>query len=86
MRARELELQGDDQDSLCEFEVKGAVSSLNVAARTMVVKGQTIDLSTAEFEDGSFSDLIVGLTVEVKAVLSTDRTAWVATRVQIDRR
>lgn len=86
LRATELELKGDDQDSLRDFEVKGAISALNTAARTMVVKGQSIDISKAQFEEGSFSDLVVGLDVEVKAVLSPDRTSLVATRVKIRRR
>ena len=85
LRASELQIKTDDQNSSLEFDVRGAISSVNGDTKVMSVKGQTINFASASFPDGSVSDLAVGVVVRIKAVLSEDRTTLVATEVRIKK-
>jgi hypothetical protein len=62
-----------------EIEVKGTISAF-VSVSNFVVAGRRVDASSAEFEDGSASDLANGRSVEVKGMLVG--TTLKATEVQ----
>ena len=70
----------DEKDPL-KFELNGAVSSLNLTAKTFLVRGVTVDYSAAEFRNGTLSSLIDTVVVEVKGVASADGVRINATRI-----
>lgn len=80
--AREVELEDDTNTQT--FEVKGALSSLNTTAKTFVVRGVTVNYSSATFTKGNASQLANGQTVEAKGALGNDQVTLVANEVEID--
>jgi hypothetical protein len=58
---------GGDQ----EFELHGAVESVNAQAQSFVLRGVTVTYdNNTRFDDGSAANLVVGASVEVKGLLS----------------
>lgn len=88
LSATELEFKGlDDSGSnssggTSSYEVKGAVSALDASAKTFVVRGVTVNYTTARFDDGTVSDLANGAVVEVKGTVSAG--VLLATEVDFD--
>jgi Domain of unknown function (DUF5666) len=75
---------GDDEGG-DEFEVSGAITSLDTAQKRFVVRGVTVDYSgDVRYEDGSEAELAVGQKVEVQGVLSADGTRVLAEEIQFD--
>ena len=59
------------------------MSNLNTVAKTFALRGVTVWYGgTVEYRDGSEATLANGRRVEVKGVLSTDRTRLEARRVE----
>ncbi|MEK8032563.1 DUF5666 domain-containing protein [Ideonella sp. DXS29W] len=89
LMADEVKVKGsgddDGDDEGREVELKGDITALDTAAKTMVVRGQTIDYASATFSgDLGESDLAVGRQVEVHGTLSSDGTYVVAEEIEID--
>jgi len=79
--ATEVKVKTEQQSEGSEFEVKGDIESANAAAQIFVVRGVTIDWSTARFSGGSSALLTVGRRVEVHGVLAADRSRVKATEI-----
>jgi hypothetical protein len=75
---------GDDDGGGQEIEISGRITAVDTAARTFVVREQTVSYATATFEAGVEADLKVDTKVEVKGQLSDDGTVVVASLVHID--
>ena len=76
----ELEVEND----LLKFELHGTVGSLNTTARTFAVRGVTVDFSAAQFSNGTATNLVDNVRVEVKGVVSADGTQLRATRIAFE--
>jgi hypothetical protein len=76
---------GQQQEQQQEFELRGAIQSVNLVAQSFVVRGTTvtIDIDT-KFTLGSLSDIQVGADVEVKGVLSAGNQLR-ATKIKVGR-
>lgn len=75
---------GDDEGG-GEFEVSGAITSLDTTLKRFVVRGVTVDYSgDVRYQDGSEAELAVGQKVEVKGVLSSDGTRVLAEEIQFE--
>lgn len=75
LSATEVEFKDlDDNDqgssSGSRYEVKGAISALDTAAKTFVVRDVTVNYGNTRYEDGSATDLANGVVVEVKGTVS----------------
>ena len=71
---------GDDDE---EFEVQGAIVSIDRTAKTFVVREVTVSYEgSVEFRGGTAADLAVGRGVEVKGRLSSDGTRVAAERIE----
>jgi Domain of unknown function (DUF5666) len=68
------------------FELHGAVSALDTAAKTFVLRGVTVkyDGAGVEFRKGTASELANGRNVEVKGTRSSDGTTLQATRISFE--
>ncbi len=65
------------------LELRGEMSNLNTTAKTFALRGVTVWYGgTVEYRDGTEATLANGRRVEVKGVLSTDRTRLEARRVE----
>ena len=74
---------GDDQGE--EIELHGALSELDTAARSFVLRGVRVGYGgTVEFRDGTAADLANGRQVEVRGRVSSDGTGVSATRIEFD--
>jgi uncharacterized protein DUF5666 len=65
------------------FELHGAITAIDTAAQTFVLRGITVAYGGAgvEFRKGTSADLAVGAQVEARGILSADRTMLQATRI-----
>ena len=68
------------------FELHGAISALDAAAKTFVLRGLTVNFGGAnvEFKKGTAADLANGKQVEVKGTRSADGTTLTATRISFE--
>ena len=83
--ATKVEIETEDQDEHDGFELHGAISNIDAANKTFMLRGVTVDCSgSVQFRDGTISDLAVGKRVEVKGALSTDGTKLVATIISFE--
>ena len=85
--AREVKVDGRrSDDSIGEAELHGAVSNLDTAAQTFVVRDVKVDYSgPVEWRDGSSAaGLTNGRQIEVKGFWSDDRTTLKATRIDFE--
>ena len=83
--AREVELEDDDggvDDG--GFEIEGAITQIDTAARTFTVRGVVVNFANARFEDGTAANLVVGVKVDVKGQLASNGTVVVAQEVEFD--
>lgn len=72
---------GGDQ----QFELHGAIESVNLSARSFVLRGTTVTYGSAtRFDDGTAANLAVGAAVEVKGVLSATGNQLVAARIKFE--
>ena len=63
------------------YQVSGAISGLDVTAKTFVVRNVVVDYSSAQFVNGSAAGLADGVSVRVDGSLSTDGTQIQATQI-----
>ncbi|WP_200379250.1 DUF5666 domain-containing protein [Rubrivivax gelatinosus] len=86
LRATKVEIEHDadrgDDDGL---EISAAIEALDATAKTLVLRGVTVDWSGARFEDGSAAQLAVGTRIEVQGVLGADGSTLVAAEVDFER-
>jgi hypothetical protein len=64
------------------IELHGALSSLDGAAQTFMLRGVVVDYGGAAFSGGTEADLANGRKVEVKGQLSGDHLKLIATRIE----
>lgn len=85
LTASEVELEDDDDGGDDDgFEVEGAISSLDNANQTFVVRGVLVNYADARFEDGNAAQLAVGVRVDVTGQLSADGSTLLAQEVEFD--
>jgi uncharacterized protein DUF5666 len=65
------------------FELRGLVTSVNIAQLSFVIRGETItySLTTTDFRNGTAANLAQGVNVEARGELSPDGTQLLATRI-----
>jgi hypothetical protein len=74
---------GGEATSTRPLELHGAIASINTTAKTFVLRAVTVSYAgTVVYKDGSVANLLAGANVEVKGVLSADRTQVVASRIE----
>lgn len=78
----ERETNPDHDDT--GFEIEGRVTNLDTAARTLVLRGMTVDWSRARFEDGNAAQLAVGQWLDIQGPLSADGQQVLATEIEFD--
>ena len=77
---------GSDSQGGGEFDVRGAIASLDVVAKTFVVRNVIVSYSGAvDFRNGTALDLAPGIEVEARGVLTADGTRLQATRIDFRR-
>jgi hypothetical protein len=84
--ATKVSIESDDEVRDRGFELKGTVESADAAARTFVLRGVTVSTARSDLriEGGTLADLKKDRKVEVKALLSADRTRLEATEIKFD--
>jgi hypothetical protein len=66
-----------------EFQLFGAIESINAATQSFVLRGITVTYSAStRIDNGSAANLVVGASVEVRGVLSVSGNQLVATRIK----
>ena len=69
------------------LELRGEMGNLNTTDKTFALRGVTVWYGgTVEYKNGTAATLANGKAVEVKGVLSTDRTRLEARRIEFERR
>jgi hypothetical protein len=80
--ATRVRVISDSQGSGNEFDVRGAITSLDAPAKTFVVRNVVVSYSgSVDFRDGTALDLALGIEVEARGALSSDGTRLQATRI-----
>lgn len=84
--AREVRVDGGEAGSSAAFSLRGPVSSLDTAARRLVVRGTMVSYARIDLvvEKGTLAQLAVGRQVRIDGVLSADRTVVEATKLRFD--
>ncbi len=84
--ASEVKIKSDAEVRGTAFELQGIITSLNAAQKTFVLRGNTVDYSdpALRFDNGTAADLAPSRRVEVRGVLSPDRTKLMAQRIKFD--
>lgn len=78
-------LRGDD-DEIRGVELHGLVGDLSTAGKTFMLRGVKVDYGgTVLFKDGAEAQLADGVQVEVKGVLSEDRSTLKALVIEFER-
>jgi hypothetical protein len=82
--ASRVSIETHEAVKLTGFELHGAVTALDSASQTFVLRGVTVSYAspTIEFKDGTAAQLAVGVQLEVKGTLSADGTQVQATRIE----
>ncbi len=86
LRAAKVSIESDEEERDRGFELSGAITSVNAAQRTFVLRGQTVGTARSDlrFEGGLAADLVAGRKVEVKGVLSADGQRLDATKIKFE--
>lgn len=84
--ADKVSIESDEQESVQDFELHGAVESVNAAAKTFGLRGQTVSTARSDlrYENGNAANLVVGRRVEVKGRLSSDGLRIEATKISFE--
>jgi Domain of unknown function (DUF5666) len=84
--ARKVEVEDKRDQRTPRFELHGAITEIpTTAAKTFVLRGQTVSYAAAVYKNGSEADLRIGARVEVKGVLSADKTTIEAKSIEFER-
>jgi len=79
--ATRVRLPSDSQGG-GDFDVRGAIASLDIVAKTFVVRNVVVSFSGAvDFRNGTALDLAPGIEVEARGMLTADGTRLQATRI-----
>lgn len=84
--ARKVEIETEQELFDRGFVIAGDIATIDGIARSFVLRGITVlhlPLVT-NFDNGTVADLAVGRRIEVRGILSLDRTRLVATRIRFD--
>ncbi len=83
--ATKVEIEERHNQGLREWELHGDMSNLSITDKTFALRGVTVWYGgTVEFRGGTAATLANGKRVEVKGVLSTDRTRLEARRISFE--
>ena len=83
--ATKLNVLRDNDDTVRGIELHGAVSDVNVAAKTFVLRTVKVSYdANVVFKNGTEVKLVNGAQVEVKGVLSTDQKTLAATKIEFE--
>jgi Domain of unknown function (DUF5666) len=83
--ATKVSIETENEDEHAGFELHGVISAIDIANKTIMLRGVTVDCSgNVQFPNGTISDLAVGKRVEVKGTLSTNGTRLVATTITFE--
>lgn len=81
--ASKVEIEERRNHGVREWELHGEMGNLNANDKTFALRGVTVWYGgTVEYRDGTVATLANGRQVEVKGVLSTDRTRLEARRIE----
>jgi hypothetical protein len=84
--ATRVKLEDEDDEQENEVELHGAISALDAAAKTFMLRGQTVSYAgTVQFERGSLANLVNGAEVEVKGQSSGGGTMVQAKRIKFEK-
>lgn len=76
---------GGDDDEEEEIELKGRITAIDTSAKTLVLREVSVSYASGvTYQGGTEAQLAVGVTIEVKGVLSADGTAVVAQTIEFD--
>ena len=86
LRASKVRLSSDQEERDRGFELSGAITAVDAAQRTFVLRGQTVGTTRADlrYQNGSAADLAVGRRVEIKGQLSVDGRHVDATEIKFN--
>lgn len=81
--ATTVKVESESQVQERGFELKGPITAVDATAKTLTVRGVSVGTARADLriDNGTRADLVVGRVVEVKALLTADRTRLEATRI-----
>ena len=80
--ASRVEQVSDSEESGTQFDVRGTITSIDTAGKTLVVRGVVVSYSgSVDFRDGTAADLAIGREVEARGMLSPDGTRLQAVRL-----
>jgi Domain of unknown function (DUF5666) len=83
--ARKVEVEDKRDQRIPRFELHGAITAIDTTAKTFGLRGQTVSYGgTVQYKKGTEGGLIIGTRVEVKGVLSADRTKIEAKSIEFD--
>jgi hypothetical protein len=82
VQAAQVSIRSDSDEQQHEFRLVGAVTSVDGAAKTFVLRGVTVSFANdPRVDKGTLADLAASRTIEVRGLLSSDGTRLVATRI-----
>jgi Domain of unknown function (DUF5666) len=86
LRATEVKIRTDEQEDESEFELHGAIESVNTAGQTFSLRGLTVSTARSDlrYENGTAANLVVGRRIEVEGRLSADRLRIEASRIRFE--
>lgn len=85
LRAREVEVEGDEDEINSKYELHGPIESLDRAAQLLRVRGEEVDYSgSVEFRNGTADNLAIGRRIEVVGPASNDGTRIRAVRITFE--
>jgi hypothetical protein len=80
--ATQVQLEGGNVPGGGKYDVRGAITALDGARQTFVVRGVTVSYAgNVDFHKGTAADLAVGRVVEARGRLSADGTLLLAARI-----
>ena len=84
LRATKVKILSDDDVSGRGFELNGSIAAVNSGQATLVLRGLTVSTARSglSYENGTVADLLVGRSVELRAILAADRRTLEATRIR----
>ncbi len=84
--ATEVKIRSEADVRDTTFELQGSITSVNAAQKTFVLRGNTVDYAdpAIRFDNGNAANLLPNRKVEVRGVLSPDRTKLMAQRIKFD--
>ena len=84
LRASKVEIVSDDEVRDRGFELSGAISAVNPAQATIVLRGVTVSTARSglRYDNGTAANLAVGVSVELRGELAADRRTLEATRIK----